>query len=216
MIKKIISIALSCLLALSIFPHSQAYAASLNDSENTITVRHINSSEYILTVNDESAIISYTVEDDITTVNVTEIETGNTYYYVRDNVNNTLYSSQTGNTISVPEISSNNNGISTFATGKYIKTITIDTYDIAAGVVSGATVVNIASFILSTAGLIGATTAAIVDILTEAGIQNAKRLYQTYKSVKLDIYETTRKTTKNGKVYTYTVKSYKNFRLVKR
>lgn len=216
--KKIISSILILLLTFSVLPHSQAQAATLNASEETITVQRINSSEYILSINEESAIINYTVENNVTTINVTEIETGDTYFYIRDLNNNTLYSSQTNATIPLPAEASKNttDSVSTFATAKFVETKSVKTADIAEGVIKTATLVKIATFILSYVGLVGAATAGIVDCLADAGISGVMSLYNKYKYVKFDIYETIRSTTKNGKVYKYTVTTYKNVRLVKR
>lgn len=219
MFKRLISLMLVCILTLSVLPHSQAQAATIvSDDKVTVSVRYINNSEYVLSVNDEDAIISYITENNVTTINVTEVQTGESYFYIRDNNNNTLYSSQTDTLINLPneEIDQNDNMVSTFATKTFIGTKTISTETIYNGVEATASLVKIATYILSYFNLIGAATGEIVSVLTDAGIGAVKALKSKYKSVKMDVYESTRTSTKNGKKYTYKVHSYDNVRLIKR
>ena len=79
-----------------------------------------------------------------------------------------------------------------------------------------ATLVQIATFILTCINLVAAPVFGIVYAFTSLAINSVLSLHSKYKSVKLDVYEYIRSTTKNGKVYRYPVKDYKNVRLVKR
>lgn len=218
MFKKIISLMLACILTLSVFPHSQAYASESISTNENIQVRYINPSEYILSINDEEAIITYSTENNITTVNVTEKLTGDTYFYIRNENNNTLYSSLTDTTTTLSEDihTYSNDNINTFATKKYIGKKQVSTGDIAAGVIANASLLKIATYILTFIGLFGASATAIVDCLTEFAIASALDLHKRFSYVELDAYESTRTTTKNGKQYTYKVYSYTNVKLIKR
>lgn len=215
-IKKRISLLLCVtLLGIFLFP-SYSYGKEINISTNA-TIQPISSSKYMLSINDEKAIIEHSTQNNITKVYVTELTSDNNYYYIRDNNNNTIYSSVTDKTISLEEVTTSYEQINrAISSGKYLYTKTVSTSTIAKGVVKTATLVQIATFILTCINLVAAPVFGIVDTFTSLAINSVLSLHSKYKSVKLDVYEYIRSTTKNGKVYRYPVKDYKNVRLVKR
>lgn len=215
--KKIISLLVCIVLLSAMFSPSYSYANELHIS-NDVSIKPISSSKYILSIKNEKAIIEHSTQNNITKVYVTELTTDNNYYFIRDNNNNTIYSSMTDKTINLDEgvITSYTPVSRAPSASKYLYTKTVSTSTIVDGVVKAATIIQIATFILTCINLAAAPVLGIVDTFTNLGINSVISLYNKYKSVKLDVYEYMRSTTKNGKVYRYPVKDYKNVRLVKR
>lgn len=211
--KKSISIILVIALCLTVIA-SPSYANAL-EKDSDIKVSRLGENSYMLDIGGEESIVEYEYLGDCTITNVTEKSTGEQYYFIRDNIKNTIYSSLTDTTIDIVDSDANSNIMAKSASERNAEIKRISTAKIYSAVSATGNATKIATYILSYFNIIGGTTALIIRVLSGAAIGTAAALKKYYKDVQLEVYEYLRSTTKNGKVYKYWVKSYRNVTLIK-
>lgn len=207
---RVIALFIVVALFFTLIPTTKVHAQTISVNGSLIEVKQLNSNTIQFVEEDFIETIQLTKNNStISEIAITNNNTNETITLTYNKNNNTLYSSKTGKTVDFSNVVSNDDQISTLAAGD-VKTKKISYKQIKDSLGTGGTIAGIASIlilILTNAGLTIATTvAALTTIL--GGISGLISNYMKGSSthgLKITLKSSIRKTTKNGKVYSYEV-----------
>lgn len=207
---RVIALFLVVALFFTLIPTTKVHAQTISVNGSLIEVQQLNSNTVQFVDGNLIETIQLT-KNNLTTseITITNNNTNETITLTYNKNNNTLYSSKTGKTVDFSNVISSDDQISTLAAGD-VKTKKVSYKQIKDSLGTAGTLASIAGLlilILTNAGLnIITTVASLTTILgTVSGVISNYMKGSSLHGLKLTLKSSIRKTTKNGKVYSYEV-----------
>lgn len=207
---KVIALFLVVALFFTLIPTTKVHAQTISVDGSLIEVQQLNSNTFQFIEGDFTETIQLT-KNNLTTseITITNNNTNETITLTYNKNNNTLYSSKTGKTVDFSNVVSSDDQISTLAAGD-VMTKKISYKQIkdslgTAGTIAG--VAGIVIVILTAGGLNVATTVTVLTTILGgvSGLISDCMKGSSSHGLKITLKSSIRKTTKNGKVYSYEV-----------